>query len=222
MRSVLSTLRSSCQPLSSVPTSSPPSTCTSSKNTLQEESVLVPSFSIGVKLSPSRATSTMNIDRPSVRRLTSCDLVVRATTSIFCASSTPVIQILRPFRRQPLPSRVAKVFISKLFEPASGSVSAMQQLISPAMILGNSSDFIASEPKRAIETPPKIGLIMKSWPTVEPPPQAARVSRITPCSCLPKAAPPYCSGSATPHSPPPHTARQKSFGKLFLASSSRQ
>ena len=185
-------------------------------------SVLVPSFSIGVNVRPLRSTSTMNIDRPSVRRLTSCDLVVRATTSIFCAASTAVIQILRPLSRQPLPSRVANVLISRLFEPASGSVKAMQKLMSPAMILGSNSDFIASEPKRASDTPPKIGLIMKSWPTVEPPPQAARVSTINAISCMPSPAPPYCSGSATPQSPASQTARQNSAGKLFLASSARQ
>ena len=86
--------------------------------------------------------------------------MVRAITSIFCDASTPVIQIFRPLSRQPLPWPVANVLISRLLEPASGSVSAMQQLISPEMIFGNSSFFIFGVPNLAIETPPKIGLIM--------------------------------------------------------------
>ena len=40
---------------------------------------------------------------------------------------------------------------------------SMQQLISPDLIFGNSSSFIASLPILRIDTPPKIGLIKKCW-----------------------------------------------------------
>ena len=104
----------------------------------------------------------MNSDSPCVRLGEFSTLVVRATTSIFVAASTPVIQILRPLRRQPFPVLVAKVLISRLLEPASGSVSAMQQLISPETIFGRSSAFIAGVPNFESATPPKMGLIMNS------------------------------------------------------------
>ena len=63
----------------------------------------------------------------------------------------------------------------------------MLQLISPEMILGSTSCFIFSLPKSEINTPPKIGLIMNSWPTVEPPPVAASVSTISESSNVHKA-----------------------------------
>jgi hypothetical protein len=164
----------------------------------------------------------MNIDRPSVREAEASTFLVRAMTSILAADCTPVIQILRPFSRQPSPSAAAKVLISSVLVPASGSVSAMQQLISPLMIFGSSSARIWSLPKRAIETPPKMGLIMNSWPTVEPPPVAARLSTMSAISSMPSPLPPYCVGRATPHRPASHTARQYSLGKRLAASCWRQ
>jgi hypothetical protein len=158
----------------------------------------------------------MNIDRPSVREADSSTFLVRAMTSILAADCTPVIQILRPFSRQPSsPSAAAKVLISSVLVPASGSVSAMQQLISPLMIFGSSSARICSLPKREIETPPKIGLIMNSCPTVEPPPVAARLSTISAISSMPSPLPPCSVGSATPHRPASHTARQYSAGEAL-------
>ena len=107
MRSVLSTSSNSCQPRCKVPTSSPGAMRTSSKKTLLDASVRVPTLSIAVCVRPLRSTSIMNIDRPSLRDLQSASFLVRATTSILAASGTPVIQILRPFRRQPSASASA-------------------------------------------------------------------------------------------------------------------
>ena len=83
---------------------------------------------------------------PSVRRCDSSTFLVRATTSILSAVGTAEIQILRPLRCQPLPWASAKVRSSRLLVPASGSVSAMQHWMSPAMSGGSSSRRIASVP----------------------------------------------------------------------------
>ncbi|MNV90949.1 hypothetical protein D3C71_1853920 [compost metagenome] len=90
------------------------------------------------------------------------------------------------------------------------------------MMRGSSSLFILSLPKREIDTPPKIGLIMKSWPTVEPPPVAARASTIRLISIMPRPLPPCSSGSATPARPASQTAFQYSWGKAFFSSCLRQ
>src|SRR3546814_1111807 len=75
---------------------------------------------------------------PKVLRSTSSSRCVRAITSILSESGTAVIQILRPLRRQPSPSRDANVVIDVVFIPASGSVSALQNRLCPVTNLGSS------------------------------------------------------------------------------------
>ena len=83
---------------------------------------------------------------PSLRRRASSTFLVRATTSILSAVGTAEIQILRPFRRQPLPWASAKVRSSRLLLPESGSVSAMQHWMSPPISGGSRSRRIACVP----------------------------------------------------------------------------
>ena len=111
---------------------------------------------------------------PSVLRLTSSSLRVRATTSSFIACGTAVIQIFCPLRRQPLPSARAKLRSASEFVPASGSVNAMAKVAAPAARAGSSSACISGVPKRLMVAPPNTGLHMKSWLSVEPPPPAQR------------------------------------------------
>src|SRR3546814_9027123 len=67
---------------------------------------------------------------PKVLRSTSSSRCVRAITSILSESGTAVIQILRPLRRQPSPSRDANVVIDVVFIPRSAAhTSELQSLM---------------------------------------------------------------------------------------------
>src|SRR5512140_2803722 len=172
-----------------------------------EGRVLVPTFSIAWCSMPGRSVSTRNMVIPIVRFSTSSRFFVRAITSIFLAWGTAVIQIFWPLRRHPFPS---------------GAVKAMQQLNSPRIRPGRRSRFCCSVPNRDRVIPPKIGLIMKSCPRVDPPPLADRASMTMVMSSIPRPAPPYSSGRAIPQNPASQMACQISFGNCFLPSSSRQ
>jgi hypothetical protein len=152
--------------------------------------VCVPTLSIGRCASPARSVSITNSATSSGRRATSAVRRVRATTAIFVDCGTLVIQILRPFSRQPLLSARAKVSIESVLLPASGSVSAMQNVTSPRTSFGSSAARISALAKRASVTPPKIGLVMNNWLSVEPPPAENNASTASAVSIMPRPEPP--------------------------------
>jgi hypothetical protein len=123
-----------------------------------------------------------------------------------------VIQIFWPLSRQPSPSLRADVRISSVLVPASGSVSAMQKVASPRTSFGNRSRRISSGANFVSVMPPKIGLHMNIWLSVEPPPPAHSASIASARSSMPRPAPPYSSGIATPHRPASQIACQTSAG----------
>jgi hypothetical protein len=81
----------------------------------------------------------------------------RISPSSVCAQTTAtsaivpfVIHIFAPFRTQSEPSRRAWVRIAPGSEPASGSVSPKQPIVSPRCIGGSQRSFCSSEPQRQI------------------------------------------------------------------------
>ena len=93
-------------------------------------------------LNPGVSVGTMNPRMPSS---------VPAHTTATSAMLPLVIHILRPLRIQSSPSRRARVFIEDGSEPASGSVSPKQPMISPAAMPGSHWFFCSSEPLFQIE-----------------------------------------------------------------------
>ena len=81
---------------------------------------------------PKLSVSRMKREMPSRLSVTRSAGVVRATTSMWWASSTPVMKVFWPRSTQRSPSRRARVWMWKLLLPASGSVMAKQNLSRPA------------------------------------------------------------------------------------------
>ena len=86
----------------------------------------------------------------STRKPLTLSSSVRAHTTATSASEPLVIHIFEPFRTQPSPDRFARVRIPAGLEPASGSVSPKQPIVSPAAMPGSQRSFCSSLPQRWI------------------------------------------------------------------------
>src|SRR3546814_20448076 len=146
---------------------------------------------MAVWVSPWRFTSTMNSEMPWVRFGASATGTVRATISILSACGTPVIQIFRPFTRQPLPSRRAKVRTSRLLDPASGSVSPLLNVISPEHSFRSHCRLTSSVPSHSVATPPPHGFNNKTSARPHHGPRAHRPPHTRPHPHPPQPPPPH-------------------------------
>ena len=75
-----------------------------------------------------------------------------------------LIQILRPFTRQPALVRLAEVITLPASLPAPGSVKARENSTSPRAILGSNSAFCASEPYFTRDAAPKVMVVLNNAP----------------------------------------------------------
>ena len=94
--------------------------------------------------------------------------------------------------------------MASVLVPASGSVSAMQKFILPPTRGRQRSRFICSLPNFEMGTPPKMGLIMNSWPRVAPPPPAESSSTIRARSSCPRPEPPMLLRQGRANEPARH------------------
>ena len=110
-----------------------------------EATVLVPSLGMGryvsVPLATASSMSTSRIVKPLSRGFASATGIVRLTSTMCRARSTPEIQIFCPVTRKSSPCRRAWVLMLIALLPASGSVMAKQVSDRPAARAGSSARF---------------------------------------------------------------------------------
>ena len=127
---------------------------------------------------------------------------VRAMSSTTSDSSAFVVQILRPWMRQPpLPSGSARVLMRPVSVPASGSVTPNATWSSPAAARGRNVSFKRSFPNFTTGFSPKTVRCTAEQPFMAAPLAAISWS-ITAASEIPRPPPPYSSGMARPSQPP--------------------
>jgi hypothetical protein len=122
---------------------------------------------------------------PAVRRTASAAGVVRATTIIHAALSTPEIHVFWPRSRKSSPSGRALVVIARASLPASGSVSPRLNWTLPSATPGRIARRCSAVPCRTSVVAPNPGVRMKGNTAAEPAPEAASVSHATASSTMP-------------------------------------
>ena len=121
------------------------------------------------------------------------------------------IQIFWPDSDQPPSVRSARVAISVVFSPASGSVTAKHAFCSPRISGGSMRAFCCSVPNTTTGCRPKMFMCTDDAPAMAAPDSAtARI--ITAASVMPRLEPPNASGIAMPSSPASAMARWNSSG----------
>jgi hypothetical protein len=157
---------------------------------------LLPIFGSGVMAMPGESEGTSSRETP---RVPSRSGPVRAGTISQRAAFASLIQLLRPWMRQPPATRSARVWIAAASLPACGSVSARAQNASPAISRGSISARCRSLPQASSEASPKPTTRLK----IEAAQYAPKPSRSCTSATVrhPAPSPPAPSGTASANSP---------------------